>query len=311
MERTHEKYYLSLDVGGTFIKHALIDKSGHIICLAKVTTPINLAGFLETIKQIVQSYLPTIRAVCFSCPGKIDTKSGTVYFGGALLYLDKFSIKTYIETEFSIPCTIINDGKAAALAELWRGQLEGIANGGVITLGTGVGGGLVINGNLLEGTNFQAGEISYMLMSRDSPIALSEIAGSMGSAVRFIEEASNLLQLPTSNGVIVFKELQKSNALIQPLFEEYCRNIAIIISNIQTVVDLERVAIGGGISEQPLLIEEICRQYRLMRETSKGILEMLHPISIVACEFRNEAGLMGALYHLLIQIEEKQLDYHS
>lgn len=105
--------------------------------------------------------------------------------------------------------------------------------------------------------------------------------------------------------------MQKNNALIQPLFEEYCRNIAIIISNIQTVVDLERVAIGGVISEQPLLIEEICRQYRLMRETSKGILEMLHPISIVACEFRNESGLMGALYHLLIQIEEKQLDYHS
>lgn len=308
MKAINEKYYVSLDIGGTFIKHAAIDKSGHIISLAKVATPNNLTDFLKEVNQIIRSYLPNVRAVCFSCPGKIDTQSGTIYFGGALVYLDQFSIKKYIEQEFDIPSAIINDGKAAALAELWQGQLKGITNGGVLTLGTGVGGGLVINGTLLEGNHFQAGEVSYMLMSTEAPFELSAIAGAKGSAVRLIETASQLLQLPTNDGKIVFEELKKKNPLIQQVFEEYCRNIAFLITNIQTVVDIERIAIGGGISEQPLIIEEIRRQYQLLRDSSMGILEMLTPITIVACAFRNEAGLLGALYHLLTQIEEKHLE---
>ncbi|MGY3777988.1 ROK family protein [Isobaculum melis] len=308
MKAVNEKHYVSLDVGGTFIKHAAIDKSGQMIHSSKVPTPDNLTDFIAAINEIVRSYLPNIRAICFSCPGKIDTQSGTVYFGGALVYLDKFSIKKHIEQEFEIPCTVINDGKAAALAELWQGQLKEIKNGGVLTLGTGVGCGLVINGALLEGNHFQAGEVSFMLLSTKEPFEFTEIAGAKGSAVLFIERASQLLGLSENDGKTVFKELEKKNPLIQPVFEEYCRNIALIITNIQTVVDMERIAIGGGISEQPLMIEEIRRQYQLLRDTSMGFLEMLTPIKIVACAFRNEAGLLGALYHLLTQIETHQIE---
>lgn len=304
MNATKEKHYVSLDIGGTFIKHAAIDKSGRMLKSAKVPTPSHLSEFLVTIKEIIDAYMPDVRAVCVSCPGKIETQSGTIHFGGALPYLDGFSIKQYIEREFAVPSSVINDGKAAALAELWQGQLKGSVNGGVITLGTGVGGGLVVNGELLQGSQFQAGEISYMLLSTTPPFELSTVAGSRGSAVRFIEEASQLLKLPVSDGQAVFQALQKGEPAIYPRFEAFCRCIAIIITNVQTVVDLERIAIGGGISEQPLLIEEISRQYHLLRDQSLGVLDRLTPVTIVACDFRNEAGLLGALYQLLLQLDE-------
>lgn len=298
-------HFLSIDIGGTYIKHAMINRSGQIIFVKKEATPNNLENFKSCLLDILDQYKGQIKAVAVSCPGKIDSKEGVVYYGGALLFLHEFRLQEFIESHTNLPCRLMNDGKSAALAELWLGQLNGIENGGVMTLGTGVGGGLVLNGSLHSGVHFQAGELSFMLLSTDFPVNLESFAGTKGSAVNFIRQASSILKLDNPlDGKKVFEELEKKNDLIYPLFEKFCRDVVMIIMNVQSVVDLQRIAIGGGISAQPILIEEINKQYQQILNSFPLFLNMLTPVEIVTCHFKNEAGLLGALYHLLEQLEE-------
>jgi len=297
-------HFLSIDIGGTYIKHALINRSGQIIFVKKEETPKNIEEFKSCLTGILDQYKGQVKAVAVSCPGKIDSKEGVVYHGGALVYLHQFHLKEFIESYMNLRCAIMNDGKSAALAELWLGQLKDIENGGVMTLGTGIGGGLVLNKAPHSGSHFQAGELSFMLLSTNVPISLETVAGAKGSAVNFIRQASSLLNLDNPlDGKKVFEELEKKNELIYPLFEEFCRNVVIVIMNVQSVVDLQRIAIGGGISAQPILVEEIKQQYQQLLASAPVLETMLTPVEIVPCHFKNEAGLLGALYHLLEELE--------
>lgn len=302
---TQSTHFLSIDIGGTFIKHALINRSGQIVFVKKEATPENLVDFKVVLTMILKQYNNQIKAVAVSCPGKIDSAEGIIYHGGALTFLHEFPLKAFIEKEIKLPCSVMNDGKSAALAELWLGQLKDISNGGVMTLGTGVGGGLILNGSLHSGAHFQAGEFSMLMMATEYPVDLGTIGGAKGSAVRFIGQAAEKIGLDDRlDGRRVFEELEKKNEIIYPLFQEYCRDVAFIMMNVQAVVDLEKIAIGGGISAQPLLIEEIKKQHQQILESFPIFSSMIPPVEIVPCHFRNEAGLLGALYHLLEETEE-------
>lgn len=251
--------YLSLDIGGTFIKYGLVDLNGNIEEVFKVLTPNTLDDFLSIIFDIVEHYEKKILGIGISTLGRVDTSTGTIYNGGPLRYLHELCLKKIVEDKFFIPCSLTNDAKAAVLAELWMGNLKGVVNGAALILGTGVGGGIVINGNLFEGKNYQAGELSLLLRQPDD----SEIIGFSGSAVRFIEKATTLLRISdTTDGISVFKALKHSTSQeLNSLFRNYCREIAYIISNLQVTLDLEKIVIGGGISVQPMIINEIKNQY--------------------------------------------------
>lgn len=296
--------YLSIDVGGTNLKYALIDRAGKISKREHKRTPKDLEGFKEVLSEIITEYKDDIRAVVLSCPGKIDSVTGTIYLGGALTYLHEFEIGKFIHEQFELPCSIVNDGKAAALAELWLGTLHGVENGASVTLGTGVGGGLILNGGLHQGSHFQAGELSFMLFGGFQEITPEIVGGYTGSAVRFIYEAATALGLEdVHDGKTVFAEIEKGNPLVVPLFEQYCRNVALIIFNMRTLLDLEKVAIGGGISAQKIVIDEIKHQYGMIEKTMQERNIYLDPLEIVACEFMNDAGLLGALYYYFLEIE--------
>ncbi len=298
-------HYLSIDVGGTFVKFAIINGAGQIQEKDKVRTPHEKKLFLNMIDEIIEKYLPQIDAVTMSCPGKVDTKNGVIHYGGALEFLDGLTMKAYVETTWNIPFSVLNDGKAAALAELWLGELKEVQNGIALTLGTGIGGGLILNKQLFEGSHFQAGEISFGVDAYDAT-GIKTVVAQRGSAVGFITEASAILELENPlDGITVFEELEKNNPLVYPLFQSFCRQIAVVIINIQSVLDMEKVAIGGGISVQPLLIQEIKAQYQLLRNSLPLMSESLVEVAIVPCHFKNEANLLGALYHYLVSIENE------
>jgi predicted NBD/HSP70 family sugar kinase len=111
--------YLCIDVGGTFIKYAYADHFGKISSKNKETTPATLDGFLAVIRKIVSKNIENIEGIAICCPGKVDRKQGTIFHGGSLPYLDGLPLKNIMEDEFRLPVGVINDGKAAALSELW------------------------------------------------------------------------------------------------------------------------------------------------------------------------------------------------
>lgn len=90
-------------------------------------------------------------------------KEGVIYHGGLLRFFHGFRVKETLQAKYHFPVAAHNDGKAAALAELATGHLKGVTNGAALVLGSGLGGGIIINGKLFQGSHFQAGELTFLL----------------------------------------------------------------------------------------------------------------------------------------------------
>ncbi len=135
------KKYLSIDIGGTNLKYALIDEKGHILEKDSVKTDAkNLTAFMENMYEVIDSYQDQFEGIAICAPGKIDTENKIIYFGGALKFLDGLNLQDALGDKYNVPVSVENDGKAAALSEQWLGELRRVDTGVAITLGTGVGG---------------------------------------------------------------------------------------------------------------------------------------------------------------------------
>lgn len=300
-----QRQYLSIDVGGTAVKSAIIDHSGNIIAKKRVTTPQNKTAFLQVLTDIVSRH-PGIAAICVSVPGIVNPTSGNVRFTGALSFMDDFALAAYLRNYVKKPVYVGNDANCATLAEMWLGNLKSIKNGAVITLGTSVGGGLVVNGQLLHGSHFQAGELSAIVNNVDSADPHQATVGASTSAVKMVMKVSQACYLANpKDGHRAFKEINRHNPAAWQIFANFCRRVAILIINLQAVLDLKRVLIGGGISAQPILITEIQHQFRQLQNNDQRLQDDIQMPEIMAAHFGNEANLLGALYGLLLKIEER------
>jgi len=298
--------YLAIDIGGTNIKYAVLNKSGNIISKDKIPTSCDDSQtFLDLLFNIIEPRINQIRGIAISVPGKVDTKTGTVYYGGSLPFLDGLKIREILEKRYKVITSLENDGKAAALAELWLGNLKGIENGLALVLGTGVGGGIIINNELYRGTNFQAGELSFIINSKTIESENYEnLVGFQDSAVEMIKNINKSMgNKDIKDGISAFEAI-KYNEVAQRIFKQFCRGIAQLIFNVQAVVDVQKIVIGGGISSQPLLVSEVTKQYEKILNGFYLFKNSLTPPKIVAAKFRNDANLYGALYALL-QREDK------
>lgn len=289
--------YLSIDIGGTFIKYGISDYKGNLSNIDKVKTPDTLDRFINVLFDIIEIFKSEVEGVGISLPGKIDTKKGIVYFGGSLQYLHELQLKDLVEEQFKIRCELTNDGKAAAQAELWLGNLNDVTNGAAIILGTGVGGGIILNRELHQGSNYQAGELSFLISTTN----LADVTGMTGlthSAVEFIKKGAQLLNLEDENdGIRVFTAIESQECIeLNDIFNNYCEKIANLIINLQAVLDITRIVIGGGISRQDILIEKIQEKYQEVRNRVSIMNLMLPLVDIRACKHLNEANLIGAIY---------------
>ncbi len=300
-----KKNYLSIDIGGTNIKLALIDHSGQIQSKKQVRTPHEYGAFIATLENEIELVQDEIRGIAFSCPGKVDTNTGLISFGGALPFLDGVSFVEVFQSKFQVPISVINDGKAAALSELWLGNLNGIENGLALVLGTGIGGGLILEGKLYQGKHFQAGELSFMMKQSDKP-SFDDMYGKTGSAVGLVKKVNlELGTEDTKDGAVAFEAINQKDPNIYPIFESFAKEIAYMICNIQAILDLEKIVIGGGISAQPIVTEEIRKQYRAIRAGLPFLENTLTEVEIDSCRFLNDANLLGALYQLLLNADEE------
>lgn len=300
------KKYFSIDIGGTNIKYGIINNQGDLISHKSVKTPDNKTDFLDLIKSIVQENLSDIQGVGISVPGKVNVQTGTVFYGGALPFLNKVSFKDELESAFHIPVAVENDAKSGASAELWLGSLKDVDHGAIITLGTGVGGGIVLNHQLLHGSHYQAGELSYMSLGTDTS-KMSNLVGLSGSAVHMIEACAKVLNLTDMHdGVAVFDAINSGNQQVAKIFSNYCDVIATVILNIQSVVDLETIAISGGISAQPIVVEEINRAYSRLLDQNPLLKAQIEIPNIVQAHFKSNANLYGAVYNLLLQTDSQK-----
>lgn len=315
----NETSYLSFDIGGTFIKYSLISEDFYLVEQDKIQTPATKEEFLHSLETIVDTYHKEISGIAISCPGTINRKTGFVYKGGLIPYLTSLPLAQHLENRFSLPISVLNDADSAGLAEARLGSLKAVQSGAALVLGTGVGLALVHNGNIATFSDLKAGNLllnplRQSLVNKNNTNTLQEIGAILdlhlrgvkslvanaGSAVQFVEEASHQLQLPEADGVTVFKELEEgSNQELVALFDNYCHEIAYLILNLTSLVRLDKIVIGGGISQQDLLIKSIQNKYQELVKVDGVANHSLHLVEIQACQFHNQANLIGALCFFL------------
>ena len=291
---------LAIDFGGTQVKSALFSEDFVLEkSLPTQSSPQTLDQALDVIDDLVMSVEVALTGIAISVPGTVDTDEGVIYHGGLLRFFHGFRIKDILEAKYHLPVTALNDGKAAALGELAMGHLQGVTNGAALVLGSGLGGGLIINGKLFQGSHFQAAELTFLLPVQMEKVNPSQMRGTTLSAVGLITKVNKVLgNTDLKDGLLAFKAINAKKEAVYPIFEAYCRSLAITILNLQSTVDMEIFVLGGGISAQPVLIEEVNRQFDKVRHEIDFIGKIIKRPKIVACHHHNGANLIGAAYFL-------------
>jgi len=288
---------LVYDVGGTAIKYALMNDAAEILEQGEKPTPPANTGtfedFLAVVESIYHMYEDQIDGLAFSMPGRIDIENGIIVTPGALEYNEGRHFYDELKAFTDLPVIMANDGKCAALAEYRMGALQGCDSGAVVVIGTGIGGGFIIDHKLWNGHNQFAGELSFP-MEQPFGVWLGNAWGTNG-ATRPMTDAVAVrkgLERGSVNGKDVFRMIEEGDEEAYAELKKMCDYLGYIIFNIQCIVDPERVAIGGGISRQPLVRELI--QKELDRLFGSVPCAMPHT-ELVTCKFFNDANLIGAL----------------
>lgn len=299
--------YLAIDVGGTFVKYSVITKDCLFLTKGKIPTKKDsLEEFLATLFALYDSLSAEykINGIGLSMPGLIDSKNGFMYTGGFVECISNLCIVEIMEKRCGVPVTVENDAKCAALAELWKGSLQECNDAVVLVCGTGVGGAVIRNREVLSGSQFVAGEFSFMLTDYDSDYisknCLAETSG-VNMLLKFVAEETGI-PLEELDGEKAFSMANCGDPNALRGIRRYVRHIAVQIHNCRCMFDPEKIAIGGGISEQPLFLQLINEE---LQEMYKIFPWKVPAPTVVVCKFHNDANLIGAVY-VHLKSQEKQ-----
>lgn len=295
--------FLVFDLGGTHTKYGLLSSKGEIIQKNQMKTPSSWQELAREMDKIITQYQNEILGIAISTPGRIDVENGVIYKGGSLPYLHEKKIKKYIGEKYHLHASVVNDGKAVTQAEAWKGNLKDANHGAAITLGTGIGGGILIDGQIHQGRDFSSGEFSAMFTSLNED---SKMFSQTTSAISLIREVADMIGLENkTDGKAVFEVIKSGhNENVNEVFQKYCMRIAVFISNLQAVLDISHVVIGGGISNQEIVIKEINNQYGKLRNKYIGLQRTFQPVTIKRTKFSSDSNLIGALHQLLLELND-------
>jgi predicted NBD/HSP70 family sugar kinase len=292
--------FLVLDVGGSAIKYAVMNEGAEFLEKGKVPTPMEgIDAFVDAIGGIYDEFKERISGIAVSMPGRIDSDRGYAYTGGALKYNYDKEIASILQKRCPVPISIENDGKCAALAEVWMGNLKDCDDAIVVVIGTGIGGGIIKDKKLHKGKHFTAGEFSF-IFTNNSPIEDKRFKhwGSQGGTFGLRVPVATAKNLPVEevDGVKVFEYANNGDKEVLDILDDYCYRFVQELFNLQYIYDPEKIAIGGGISEQDILMEYIQRNVEKYASTLP--FKLVEP-EVVRCKFLNDSNLIGALYNYL------------
>ena len=296
--------YLAIDIGGTEIKYAVMDESAEFILKDRMPNRMrSVNDFLDMVETLWEKYGKDAHGIAFSMPGRIDNKTGYMYTSGNLGFLDNTDAASLVKARISADVSVENDAKAAAWAEIWKGELRGIDDAVVVVIGTGIGGAIVKDGRVHRGKNHSAGELSF-IYAGDPGMPYSgkdTFAGrcGIGGFLNPIANAKGILPHEL-DGFKVFEWIEKRDEVVLNVFEGYLRELCRQIENIQFMYDPELILIGGGISRQPAFLDMLKVSLDKYHEDNRS--PMAKP-KLATCRFYNDANLVGAVYNFKQVIE--------
>lgn len=295
--------YLAMDIGGTFIKYAVMEADLSIQCENMVSTRKDPKAFLAQVIDIIRGIQTPIQGIAICMGGFIDPATGenTDYSVGK--NFRTYNLKKELEAVTGLPVLVENDSNSAVFGELVKGAGQGCSDLCMITFGTGIGGAVILNGSLYRGRNFKAGEVGFTKVGlMDGPLGIrAAAAGATHTLVKRVTEHLG----KEINGSYVFEHLHEPG--IEEIYQDWLWRAAVVVGNMAVTLDVEKVLIGGGISENK----------RFIADLKAAVYRMYSPLEeyteIIPCEQGNMAGRIGALSLLLMQLkgDSQQTEWRS
>lgn len=289
------KKYVSIDIGGTAIKYGIITGTGKILSRSEMRTEAQKGGpsILEKAVGIVRELKngEEISGICISTAGMVDTEKGEIFYAAPLIpnYAGT-KFKEVMEETFGIPCEVENDVNCAGLAESVSGAAKGSTSTLMLTIGTGIGGCIVLDGKVFHGYSNSACEVGYMHMFDSdfqtlgaASILTKKVAERKGEPVHFW------------NGYHIFEEAKAGNEICIQAIDEMVDILGRGIANICYVLNPQTVVLGGGIMAQEAYLKE-----RIEAAAAKYLVPSIAShTTIKFARHRNDAGMLGAFYHFV------------
>ncbi|WP_409292959.1 ROK family protein [Peribacillus sp. SCS-37] len=299
--QTEAEVYIAFDVGGTHIKHGLLTGEGTFISKGSYPTVCDtLEQFVGGMEKVIGEYSTEHSAagIAVSMPGFIDVNTGYSERAGSIRVLDQKNLKEILEERTGLPVEMENDGNCAALAEKLNGNAVSCRNFICVTLGTGIGGGIFINGEIVHGASFRGGEFGFMFTPAYHPDRPHMHGNaSTGGLIKMYKDLKGLTVDEKVGGETVFEEAEHDTA-VKRLIEEWVKNISYGLYNLAVTLNPEKILIGGGISGREGLIEDIIQHARHYPYWDS------FAVSVEPCRHKNDAGMLGALYHFISRAQK-------
>ena len=301
---------IGIDIGGTKISAGVVDSSGNLIDSSRCSTPTEggkelISSVINLIKEFNKKY--EIKGIGISIAALISSDYGTIVGAPNIANLSKLNFVNEIKVEFELPIIIENDANAAMWAEFKFGNAKGLNPVMFFIIGTGVGGGLVIDGKLFKGANGIGAEFGHMCVVPNGLLCgcgskgCIEQYASGGALIRYANEA--LLANPDKSeevlsfgegklsGTALTKAAKAGNELALAAFSKQADWLGLACASYSLIIDPQAIIIGGGVVDAGELflapVRAAMRKYMPFAESHV-------PPKIIAAKFGNDAGLIGA-----------------
>lgn len=309
MEKQNKKI-IGVDIGGTAIKFALMDTQGIIEKKWSIPTNISEKGRYipaeigsSILSSIDKNALRAVEGIGIGVPGAISS-DGAVVVQAVNLGWEQLPLKKMIEGEIGLEACLLNDANAAALGEMWKGAARGRENLLFVTLGTGVGGGIILNGEVLNGCHSAGGEIGHIPIRTDENRlcgcggrnCLETFASANGLMLSMRKKLEQLGESWTEvTPPIIFKKAAQNNTAAKEVINEFATVLAQALAGIMNTIDVEEIIIGSGVSEAGADLLD-----PLMEKLEMYVFPSIKDhFSLRKALLGNDAGIYGAGYFYL------------
>lgn len=288
--------YVCMDIGGTAMKYGIVDENGTMLERGKEKTKAHLGGkaivkrATELIKAYQREYI--LSGICISTAGMVDCEKGEVVYSAPLIpEYTGTQWKKEMEAIFQLPCEVENDVKCAGLAESISGAARASKVTLCLTIGTGIGGCILMGHKVFHGFSNSACEVGYMWMGDQDFQTLGATSGLCKKVAARKNESLELW-----DGYRIFREAKAQDAVCMQAIEEMADVLGKGIANICYVLNPQMVVLGGGVMEQEAYLKPMIRK-ALDRYLMPDIAKKTQ---LAMAEHKNDAGMIGAFYHFLI-----------
>ena len=321
---------LVLDYGGSSVKYAVVDDAAVMTRNGSAAAPLSsLEEFLDSVAALYEGVKEEVDGIAMSLPGFIDPETG-MHFGSGVYgdILKGKNVKELVQQRCGCRVSLENDGKCGALAEAWKGSLSDVKNGAVLVLGSGIGGGVIVDGRVLHGRNTTAGEFSFLLTDRKRSMfdAGFMSVGIMGLTYEVckrknldlsVQDAAPMMayldslaggnypafaqepQKIKADGRQIFQWVAEGDPVAKEVYGEFLHSLAMICQNIQITLAPDRIVIGGGLSRSEMLLDDL--RAEIDRLCSDSMIDDMMKAEVVRSRYMNECNILGAMYNFIQQ----------